>query len=90
LPPNTRTTEALRHARRISEAQIEAAVSAAITGWSRRPFPFNAHYALDLATLLVTEADAVSAMASDAFDEDERRVRLRAAILRAVPTRVTT
>lgn len=90
MPPNTRTTEALVRAKRITELQVEAAIDALLTGWARRPFPFNAHYSLDLTTLLTTEADALSAVTSDAMDEDARRVQIRAAILRAVPKRATS
>ena len=90
MPPNTRTMAALCDANRITLLQVDAAIDAAISGWSRRPFPFNEHYGIDLTTLLTTQADAVSALTSAAIGEDERRRRMRMAILRAVPTRVAS
>lgn len=90
MPPNTRTTETLRKAGRITELQVEAAINAALMGWSRRPFPFNAHYALDLNLVLTFDPRVCAAMASDAVGEDEKRAALRAAILQAVPKRMTS
>ena len=90
LPPNTRTTEALCRANRITALQIEAAINAALSGWSRHSFPFNAHYSLDLNLVLTFDPRVCAAMASDAVGEEEKRTALRAAILQATPKRMTS
>lgn len=85
MPLNTDTIAVLCSRTRITEAQVEAAVNAIFNGWSRRPFPLDDCYVLDLDVVTTFDAQACAALSGGSATDAERRAAVRAAILQAVP-----